>query len=63
MLAWRKDLSTLCKGRPRPSSNEPISVFFDEYEQSKKSLDLNTTRRKVILIKTFIAVQEKEQLL
>lgn len=63
LLSWHQDPSTFCTGRPSLSSNEPIGLYFDEYEQIEKMPCLNLTRRKVILINTFAAVQAEEQYL
>jgi len=58
---WRQDPSIICTGRPRPSSIELIGLYFDEYESIEKAKCLNPTRRKVILMNTFAAVEAEEQ--
>ncbi|PVH70284.1 hypothetical protein DL98DRAFT_661242 [Cadophora sp. DSE1049] len=61
LSAWHQDPSIICTGRPRPSSNSLIGLYFDEYELIEKMQCLNPTRRKVILMNTFAAVEAEEQ--
>ena len=61
LAVWHQDPSIICTGRPKPSSIEPVGLYFDEYESIEKATCLNPTRRKVILISTFAAVEVEEQ--
>ncbi|KAH6719532.1 hypothetical protein BKA61DRAFT_597747 [Leptodontidium sp. MPI-SDFR-AT-0119] len=61
LSAWHQDPSIICTGRPRPSSNELVGLYFDEYELIEKTKCLNPTRRKVILMNTFATVEAEEQ--
>jgi hypothetical protein len=59
LLTWRKDLRLSAQGGLVRVVTKQSVFFFDEYEQIKKSLDLNITRRKVILTKTLLLFRIK----
>lgn len=63
-LTWCEDPSGFCGTSPpqRGVSNiELIEFYFNAYEQIEEPKRLNPIRRKVILVKTFEAIQKEEQ--
>lgn len=61
---WRENPSFFCGTTPpEPVSSTPelIGLYFQEYEQIEETAKLDPVRRKIILLNTFIVVQDEEQ--
>lgn len=58
-LAWCKAPSSFCG--TRFNSFDPISFYFQEFENIEKAPRLNRVRRKIVLLNTFLAIEKEVQ--
>jgi hypothetical protein len=61
---WRENPSSFCGTTPpEPVSSTPelIGLYFQEYEKIEETAKLDQVRRKIILLNTFIVVQDEER--
>lgn len=61
---WCKNPSKFCASTPQldtPSGSETVGVYFDEYAVVEEAHTRNRPRRRVILLETFLAIQQEEE--